>query len=240
MSFERVNWRRIVVLHVVPRAQGLTLCKLAAGPHSLEWTSKPFVAHLAPLVADYLRSVRLSVRRTAVLPALRGGTAVRRCTRAGFPGRPPGYPPHCTVTPRLSGGSIRMPRHRAPTRAHRCLATFALTGAAVGVSLIHPSSAVAATPVAGQPRPADLPVVDDSDDSPADDRARPPRHRAHPEDRGHTDRRSERARDESSRGRPMSSGERQYRNGCRQGYINQGCERFDAAHLLRRGIDPYL
>ena len=133
-----------------------------------------------------------------------------------------------------------MPRHRGPTRAHRSLATFAFTGAAVGACLIHPSPAVAATPVAGQPGPAALPLGDDSDASPADP-ARPPPPPAPPQGRGHPPPPSERAgAPEGSRGRPMSSGERQYRNGCRQGYIHQGCERFDVSHLLRRGIDPNL
>ncbi|HTF53062.1 MAG TPA: hypothetical protein VK735_36920 [Pseudonocardia sp.] len=42
------------------------------------------------------------------------------------------------------------------------------------------------------------------------------------------------------RDRPMTSGERQYRNGCRQGYINDDCEQFSVTNLLRRGIDPFL
>ncbi len=40
--------------------------------------------------------------------------------------------------------------------------------------------------------------------------------------------------------RPMSSGERQYRNGCRQGYIVEDCGQYDVPHLLQRGINPYL
>jgi hypothetical protein len=40
--------------------------------------------------------------------------------------------------------------------------------------------------------------------------------------------------------RPMSSGEAQYRNGCRQGYISDDCEQFSVTNLLRHGIDPYL
>lgn len=40
--------------------------------------------------------------------------------------------------------------------------------------------------------------------------------------------------------RPMSSGEEQYRNGCRQGYIVEDCGRFDVPHLLQRGINPYF
>ena len=40
--------------------------------------------------------------------------------------------------------------------------------------------------------------------------------------------------------RPMSSGEEQYRNGCRQGYIVEDCKQFDVPHLLQRGINPSL
>jgi hypothetical protein len=40
--------------------------------------------------------------------------------------------------------------------------------------------------------------------------------------------------------RPLSSGERQYRNGCRQGYIHEDCEQFSIANLLHRGINPLL
>lgn len=38
--------------------------------------------------------------------------------------------------------------------------------------------------------------------------------------------------------RPMTSGEQQYRYGCLQGYITQGCESFTDEALLRAGIDP--
>jgi hypothetical protein len=40
--------------------------------------------------------------------------------------------------------------------------------------------------------------------------------------------------------RPMTSGERQYRTGCRRGYSTQGCDQFAAPRLLQHGIDPYL
>lgn len=39
--------------------------------------------------------------------------------------------------------------------------------------------------------------------------------------------------------RSMSSGERQYRNGCRRGDIADECARFSVGNLLRRGIDPF-
>jgi hypothetical protein len=38
----------------------------------------------------------------------------------------------------------------------------------------------------------------------------------------------------------MTSGEEQYRNGCRQGYISDQCEQFSVPSLLDHGIDPYL
>lgn len=38
--------------------------------------------------------------------------------------------------------------------------------------------------------------------------------------------------------RPMTSGERQQRIGCLQGYIVDDCERFSVESLRRRGIDP--
>jgi hypothetical protein len=40
--------------------------------------------------------------------------------------------------------------------------------------------------------------------------------------------------------RPMTSGEEQYRNGCKQGYISDDCEQFSVTNLLRQGINPYL
>jgi hypothetical protein len=38
--------------------------------------------------------------------------------------------------------------------------------------------------------------------------------------------------------RPMTSGESQYRYGCQQGYIMQGCDQFTDEALRRKGIDP--
>lgn len=40
--------------------------------------------------------------------------------------------------------------------------------------------------------------------------------------------------------RPMTSGEEQYRNGCKQGYISDDCEQFSVTNLLRHGINPDL
>ncbi|MBO0873106.1 MAG: hypothetical protein J2P19_06895 [Pseudonocardia sp.] len=39
--------------------------------------------------------------------------------------------------------------------------------------------------------------------------------------------------------RPMTSGEHQQRNGCLQGYIVDDCERFSVSNLLHHGIDPF-
>lgn len=44
---------------------------------------------------------------------------------------------------------------------------------------------------------------------------------------------------EQRRARPMTSGERQYRRGCQQGYILEDCEQFSVANLLHHGIDPF-
>jgi hypothetical protein len=38
--------------------------------------------------------------------------------------------------------------------------------------------------------------------------------------------------------RPMTSGESQYRYGCQQGYIMQGCDRYTDSALRHNGIDP--
>jgi hypothetical protein len=40
--------------------------------------------------------------------------------------------------------------------------------------------------------------------------------------------------------RPPTSGEEQYRNGCEQGYITDGCQQFAIPNLVQRGIDPNL
>ncbi|WP_028922202.1 hypothetical protein [Pseudonocardia acaciae] len=41
-----------------------------------------------------------------------------------------------------------------------------------------------------------------------------------------------------ARPRPMTSGERQYRNGCEHGLVVDGCDRFTAKNLIDAGIDP--
>jgi hypothetical protein len=40
--------------------------------------------------------------------------------------------------------------------------------------------------------------------------------------------------------RPMTSGERQYRNGCLQGYITDDCHQFTVPSLTTKGINPFL
>jgi hypothetical protein len=72
------------------------------------------------------------------------------------------------------------------------------------------------------------------DSRPADDGSDPGRPAAHRHTRHHGH-----SRHHVARPRPMTSGERQYRNGCRQGYILDGCAQFDVPHLLRRGISPF-
>ncbi len=121
-----------------------------------------------------------------------------------------------------------MPRHRAPSSGHRFLPTFALTGVVAGGSLLLPPSALG-SPAAAHTLPSDNDHGDRfHDDDHVDDR----------DDRGHADR-ARRGR-EAPRSRPMTSGERQYRNGCRQGYISEGCERFSIGRLVKRGINPSL
>jgi hypothetical protein len=107
-----------------------------------------------------------------------------------------------------------MPRHRAPT-THRTLSTVALTGAALGASVISPLAADAATPHAAH------------------------RHHHAARHHQHTEHHRHLARPRATL-RPMTSGEQQYRNGCQRGYITQDCALFSAQHLLERGIDPYL
>lgn len=126
-----------------------------------------------------------------------------------------------------------MPRHRAPSApspARTALAGVAVTGIAFGVSVISPAAALAApattdTGLATDATPAHLGHhSDDSSDRASDDRV--PHHHKNRHHRAST--------------RPMTSGEQQYRNGCKQGYIKQGCNDFSVSHLLRRGINPYL
>ena len=110
-----------------------------------------------------------------------------------------------------------MARHRAPAQSSRALATAAVTGAAVGASLLTPATALAAT-------------GDDSGSQQAGDTGptaheHPARHTSHAQHR-HL--------------RPMTSGEQQYRNGCRQGYITEDCQLFSVRDLLQRGINPFL
>ncbi|MDT7643297.1 MAG: hypothetical protein QOC67_3060 [Pseudonocardiales bacterium] len=100
-----------------------------------------------------------------------------------------------------------MPRHRAPTSQSRALSTVAVTGAALGASVLSPAVAFAATA-----------------------------HGVHSE-AGHT---LHTAAHHHRHYRPMTSGEEQYRNGCRQGYISDQCEQFSVPSLLDHGIDPYL
>ena len=108
----------------------------------------------------------------------------------------------------------RSGRHRAPSAHSRALSTMAAAGAALTASLLTPATALATSGHA-----------DHRHASGGTDQPGGTRHGTH-----HATRYT----------RPMTSGERQYRNGCRQGYITEDCERFSVTALLRHCINPYL
>lgn len=143
-----------------------------------------------------------------------------------------------------------MPRHRASSRRARSLPALVLTGAALGGPVVFPVNAVAAPLLGEAPQVMDAhdPDFDDSTDS-TDDFDDESDYQSDDADDGpdddwvdHESRPVIRHREATHRvrSRPMTSGERQYRNGCRQGYITDGCQRFDVTHLLGQGINPYL
>jgi hypothetical protein len=107
----------------------------------------------------------------------------------------------------------RSGRHRAPSAHSRALSTMAAAGAALSASLLTPATALAAS------------HADHRHASGGTEQPGGTRHGTHRATR-YT--------------RPMTSGERQYRNGCQQGYITEDCERFSITELLRHGINPYL
>ncbi|WP_156935150.1 hypothetical protein [Pseudonocardia spinosispora] len=122
-----------------------------------------------------------------------------------------------------------MPRHRAPSAPSRALTTLtgaAVTGVALGASMISPALASAA------------PATTDSDLS----TGTTPAHLGHNSDDSSEDasRHHRKQRHHRTLARPMTSGEQQYRNGCKQGYIKQDCDQFTVTHLLRKGINPFL
>jgi hypothetical protein len=118
-----------------------------------------------------------------------------------------------------------MPRHRALSAQSRALTTVAFTGAALGASVLAPVTAIAAP--AGELL---------SDHTPGAHL-----HHHHADESGsgsaHSGHRHKHHRTEL---RPMTSGEEQYRNGCRHGYITQNCNEFSVSNLLGRGINPSL
>lgn len=119
-----------------------------------------------------------------------------------------------------------MPRHRAPSAQSRVLTTVAVAGAALGASVFAPAAAIAAplTGVSGEPTP--LAHLDHRGDHAGSTHSRHGRrHQAHRR---------------PAHLRPMSSGEEQYRTGCRRGYITDGCGAFSVSNLLGRGINPSL
>lgn len=116
-----------------------------------------------------------------------------------------------------------MSRHRAPTFHSRAFTALAVSGAAFGASMFSPAGHASATVASAAVADGDVPA--------ANSRPRP----AADQGDGQTAQPSKRARRAL---RPMTSGEQQYRNGCRRGYIIDGCARYTAGNLLRRGIDP--
>lgn len=62
----------------------------------------------------------------------------------------------------------------------------------------------------------------------------------HPGSRSVIQPQARKPRHQHQHARPMTSGERQYRAGCQQGYIIEGCDQFNVRNLLRHGIDPFL
>lgn len=122
-----------------------------------------------------------------------------------------------------------MPRHRAPTAPSRALTTLtgaAVTGVAFGASVFSPAVASAA------PATTDSELVTGTT----------PAHLSHHHDGDSSDNSHHQRKNRHHRvvARPMTSGEQQYRNGCKQGYIRQGCNDFSVNHLLQRGINPFV
>ena len=117
-----------------------------------------------------------------------------------------------------------MPRHRARSAKSRVLTTVAVAGAALGTSVLAPADALAspAGETGGQLAPgAQL------------------HHHHHDAKSKHAPRTHRRHRS-SAMLRPMTSGEEQYRNGCRHGYITDDCGQFSVNSLLGKGINPTL
>jgi hypothetical protein len=119
----------------------------------------------------------------------------------------------------------RTGRHRAPAAHSRTLSTLAATGAALSASLLTPATALAGPAHPTSRHPGDYDGAYSHPHSQGT-KSRGAHHRAVP----HTVARHL---------RPMTSGERQYRNGCLQGYISEDCHAFSVTELLRHGISPF-
>ncbi|MGQ0480276.1 MAG: hypothetical protein ACT4O0_04510 [Pseudonocardia sp.] len=107
----------------------------------------------------------------------------------------------------------------------------------MGGSLLLPPTASGSPAVAYARSSADDHGDRFPDENERDDHDERDDYRARAADRG-DDLAAHRRDRETPRSRPMTSGERQYRNGCRQGYISEGCERFSIGELVKRGINP--
>jgi hypothetical protein len=105
------------------------------------------------------------------------------------------------------------------------LSTIAVTGAAVGATAVAPLSASAAGL-------GDHSVAKHNRHGDHDHSRHSSRHRhGHPVNRQVS---------QVTNLRTPTSGEEQYRNGCRRGYINDGCGLYSVHSMLRRGINPFL
>lgn len=121
-----------------------------------------------------------------------------------------------------------MPRHRAPqapSPMRLALSTIAVTGAAVGATAVAPLSASAAGL-------GDHSVAKHNRDSDHSRHSGKHRH-------GHRHPVNRQVRQVTNLRTP-TSGEEQYRNGCRRGYISDGCGLYSVHSMLRRGINPFL
>jgi hypothetical protein len=121
-----------------------------------------------------------------------------------------------------------MPRHRAPhapSTVRLALSTIAVTGAAVSATALAPLSASAAGL-------GDHSVSKHNRDGDRD----------HSSSR-HTGKHHYANRHQVRQVRQLrapTSGEEQYRNGCRRGYISDECGLYSVHSMLRRGINPFL
>jgi Spy/CpxP family protein refolding chaperone len=134
-----------------------------------------------------------------------------------------------------------MARHRAPHPHSTGITRLAAVGAAFGASVLAPAAAAALAPAAASASTlGPMPGEHHSDVSGSGGHrhhSSSSRHHHH----SHTASLAQpRQATKPAALRPMSSGEQQYRNGCRDGYITDGCTAYSVGSLLDRGINPDL